>query len=311
MKRVVITGGAGFLGSHLCDYFLDKNWKVVALDNFITGNPDNIAHLNNNADFEFIKHDVTEGIFISGKVDVVLHFASLASPADYAKYPIETLKDGAQGTNNCLGLAKKKKAKFMLASTSEVYGDPTVSPQAESYWGHVNPVGPRGCYDESKRYAEALTMAYHRVHGIDTRIVRIFNTFGPRMRLNDGRAVPNFINQALTNKPITIYGKGNQTRSFCYVSDLIEGIYLLLMSNENYPVNLGNPNEMSVKDFAYKIKKMCNSRSKIIFKPALEDDPKIRRPSIVKAKKILNWKPEINLDEGLKKTIDWFKNKEV
>jgi len=306
--RIVITGAAGFIGSHLCDYFIKNKHYVIGVDNLITGNMENIEHLFGNERFLFIKHDVTNYIHIPGKVDAVLHFASPASPVDYLNYPIQTLKVGALGTHKALGLAKEKKAIFMLASTSEVYGDPQVSPQTESYWGNVNPIGPRGVYDEAKRFAEALTMAYHRYHKIPVRIVRIFNTYGPRMRLNDGRVVPNFIYQALKNKPITVYGDGNQTRSFCYVSDLIEGIYKLLFKNIPEPVNLGNPQEMKIIDFAYLIKKLTNSKSKIVFKPLPQDDPKQRRPDITKAKKLLNWEPKVPLEKGLKLTIEYFKN---
>jgi dTDP-glucose 4,6-dehydratase len=306
--RVVITGAAGFIGSHLCDYFIKKKHYVVAIDNLITGNIKNIEHLFGNERFLFIKHDVTNYIHIPGKVDAVLHFASPASPVDYLKYPIQTLKVGALGTHKALGLAKEKKAIFMLASTSEVYGDPQVSPQPESYWGNVNPIGPRGVYDEAKRFAEALTMAYHRYHKLPVRIVRIFNTYGPRMRLNDGRVVPNFIYQALKNKPITVYGDGTQTRSFCYIFDLVEGIYKLLFKNIPEPVNLGNPQEMRIIDFAYLIKKLTNSKSKIVFKPLPQDDPKQRRPDITKAKKLLNWEPKVSLEKGLKLTIEYFKN---
>ncbi len=306
--RIVITGAAGFIGSHLCDYFIKNKHYVIGVDNLITGNMENIEHLFGNERFLFIKHDVTNYIHIPGKVDAVLHFASPASPVDYLNYPIQTLKVGALGTHKALGLAKEKKAIFMLASTSEVYGDPQVSPQTESYWGNVNPIGPRGVYDEAKRFAEALTMAYHRYHKIPVRIVRIFNTYGPRMRLNDGRVVPNFIYQALKNKPITVYGDGNQTRSFCYVSDLIEGIYKLLFKNIPEPVNLGNPQEMKIIDFAYLIKKLTNSKSKIVFKPLPQDDPKQRRPDITKAKRLLKWEPKVSLETGLKLTIEYFKN---
>ncbi len=305
--RIVITGGAGFIGSHLCDYFIKKGHYVVCIDNLITGNLKNIEHLFGNDKFLFIKHDVTNFIHVPGKVDAVLHFASPASPEDYLKYPIQTLKVGALGTHKALGLAKEKKAIFMLASTSEVYGDPLVSPQSEAYWGNVNPVGPRGVYDEAKRFAEAMTMAYHRYHKIPVRIVRIFNTYGPRMRLNDGRVVPNFIYQALNNKPITVYGDGTQTRSFCYISDLVEGIYKLLLSNVQEPINLGNPQEMRIIDFAYLIKKLTGSKSKIIFKPLPQDDPRQRKPDITKAKKLLNWQPKVSLEEGLKLTIEYFK----
>ncbi len=305
--RIVITGGAGFIGSHLCDYFIKKKHYVICLDNLITGNLKNIEHLFGNERFLFIKHDVTNFIHIPGKVDAVLHFASPASPVDYLTYPIQTLKVGALGTHKALGLAKEKKAIFMLASTSEVYGDPEISPQVETYWGNVNPIGPRGVYDEAKRFAEAMTMAYHRYHKIPVRIVRIFNTYGPRMRLNDGRVVPNFIYQALKNKPITVYGDGTQTRSFCYISDLVEGIYKLLFKNISEPINLGNPTEMKIIDFAYLIKQLTNSKSKIVFKQLPQDDPKQRRPDITKAKELLGWKPKVSLAEGLKLTIDYFK----
>lgn len=306
--RIVITGGAGFIGSHLCDYFIKKNHYVICLDNLITGNLKNIEHLFGNERFLFIKHDVTNFIYVPGKVDAVLHFASPASPEDYLKYPIQTLKVGALGTHKALGLAKEKKAIFMLASTSEVYGDPLVSPQNELYWGNVNPIGPRGVYDEAKRFAEAMTMAYYRYHKLPIRIVRIFNTYGPRMRLNDGRVVPTFIYQALKNKPITVYGDGSQTRSFCYVSDLVEGIYKLLFKNIPEPVNLGNPTETKIIDFAYLIKKLTKSKSKIVFRPLPQDDPKQRRPDITKAKKVLNWQPKVSLEKGLNLTIEYFKN---
>jgi len=306
--RIVITGAAGFIGSHLCDYFIKNKHYVIGVDNLITGNMENIEHLFGNERFLFIKHDVTNYIHIPGKVDAVLHFASPASPVDYLNYPIQTLKVGALGTHKALGLAKEKKAIFMLASTSEVYGDPQVSPQTESYWGNVNPIGPRGVYDEAKRFAEALTMAYHRYHKIPVRIVRIFNTYGPRMRLNDGRVVPNFIYQALKNKPITVYGDGNQTRSFCYISDLVEGIYKLLFKDIPEPINLGNPQEMKIIDFAYLIKELTNSKSKVVFKPLPQDDPKQRRPDITKAKKLLKWHPKVPLEKGLKLTIEYFKN---
>jgi len=307
-KRVLITGAAGFLGSHLCDLLLAKGHKVIALDNFITGNPKNIEHLEKNKNFLFKKLDVTEYIHIEGKVDFVFHFASPASPVDYLELPIQTLKVGSLGTLRALGVAKKKKARFLLASTSEVYGDPLVHPQPEDYWGNVNPIGPRGVYDEAKRFAEAVTMAYHRTHGVDTKIVRIFNTYGERMRLNDGRVVPNFISQALQGKPMTVYGDGEQTRSFCYVSDLINGIYKLATSDINDPVNIGNPEEYTINDFAKKIKTLVGAKSKIIYKPLPENDPRIRQPDITKAKKVLGWKPQVSLDEGLKRTIDWFKS---
>ena len=306
--RILITGGAGFLCSHLCDLMIKKGHSVIAMDNLITGNMDNIAHLLGNEKFKFIKHDVTEYIFINGKLDAILHFASPASPIDYLEKPIQTLKVGSLGTHKALGLAKEKKAKFLLASTSEVYGDPLINPQNEEYWGNVNPVGPRGVYDEAKRFGEAMTMAYHRFHKVDTRIVRIFNTYGPRMRAHDGRVVPEFINQAMRNKSITVFGKGSQTRSFCYVSDLTEGIYKLLMSNVVDPVNIGNPAELSVMDFALTIKRLLASKSRIIHKPLPVDDPKVRRPDITRAKKLLNWGPKVSLEEGLSKTIKWFQS---
>ena len=307
MKTVLITGGAGFIGSHLCDFLIDKGFRVVCVDNLITGNAKNIGHLNASKNFKFINHDISKHIAIDEPLDYVLHFASPASPVDYQKIPIQTLKAGSLGTHNTLGLALAKKAKYMLASTSEVYGDPKINPQAESYWGNVNPVGPRGCYDESKRFAEALVIAYHRIHRIDVRIARIFNTYGPRMRKNDGRVVPNFINQALSNKPITVYGTGKQTRSFCYIGDMIDGIYKLMMSGVNDPINLGSPDEHTIKEFAEIIKKLTGSRSEIIFKKLPVDDPHVRCPDISKAMKELGWKPKIALEKGLKETIDWFK----
>ncbi len=306
-KRVLITGGAGFIGSHLCDFLLAKGFKLVAIDNFITGNPKNIEHLKKNPDFEFIKHDITKPLEIKGKLDYVLHFASPASPVDYLEFPIQTLKVGALGTHNALGIAKAKKAVFLLASTSEIYGDPEVHPQKESYWGNVNPIGPRGVYDEAKRFAEALTMAYHRYHKIDTKIARIFNTYGPRIKADDGRVVPTFIVQALKNEPITVFGSGKQTRSFCYVSDLIDGIYKLMMSNVNEPINLGNSDENTIMEFAKRIIKITKSKSKIVFKPLPVDDPKRRKPDITKAKQLLKWEPKVSLDEGLKKTVEWFR----
>jgi dTDP-glucose 4,6-dehydratase len=309
LKTVVVTGGAGFIGSHLCDYLINKGFKVICVDNLITGNLENISHLSKNKRFEFIKHDITKYIDIPGKVDYILDFASPASPIDYLKYPIQTLKVGSLGVHNCLGLAKLKRATFLLASTSEIYGDPLVHPQKEDYWGNVNTIGSRGCYDEAKRFAEALTTAYHRVHKIDTKIVRIFNTYGERMRLNDGRVVPNFISQALKGEDITVYGNGKQTRSFCYISDLVEGIYKLLISDFNEPVNLGNPDEKTILQFAKIIIKLTGSKSKIIFKPLPVDDPKQRCPDISRAKKILKWKPKVSLEEGLKRTIDWFRIK--
>jgi dTDP-glucose 4,6-dehydratase len=302
-KVVLITGGAGFIGSHLCDLFIGKGFKVICMDNLITGKMGNIKHHLKNKDFQFVNHDVSKYIEVKGRVDYLLHFASPASPIDYLKFPIQTLKVGSLGTHNALGLAKKKKARFLLASTSEVYGDPLVNPQPEEYWGNVNTIGPRGVYDEAKRFAEAITMAYHRVHKVDTKIVRIFNTYGPRMRENDGRAIPNFIGQALRDRPITVYGTGKQTRSFCYVSDLIAGIYKLLMSKEHDPVNIGNPNEMTLLTLARAITKMSNSKSRIVFKPLPVDDPKVRCPNISRAIRLLRWKPEVDLATGLKTTI--------
>jgi len=305
-KVVIITGGAGFLGSHLCDRFIEEECKVFCVDNLITGNLKNINHLSKNKNFNFIKHDVSKELKISGHVDYVLHFASPASPVDYLKYPIPTLKVGSLGTHNTLGLAKLKKARYLIASTSEVYGDPQVHPQKETYWGHVNPVGPRGCYDEAKRFAEAIVMGYHRYHNIDTRILRIFNTYGPRMRINDGRVVPNFIYQALHNKPLTVYGHGKQTRSFCYYSDLVEGIVRLLYSDINTPVNIGNPDEFTILEFAKMVMELSNTKSKIVYKSLPTDDPKQRKPDIAQAKKHLKWKPKVKLREGLGKTIEWF-----
>jgi dTDP-glucose 4,6-dehydratase len=305
--RILITGGAGFLGSHLCDYFIKQGHSVMVIDNLITGNVKNIEHLFGNSKFSFVKHDITNYIHVPGTLDAVLHFASPASPIDYLKYPIPTLKVGALGTHKALGLAKDKKAIFMLASTSEVYGDPLVNPQPESYWGNVNPIGPRGVYDESKRFAEAITMAYHTYHKLPVRILRIFNTYGPRMRKHDGRAVPEFITQALHGKPITVFGNGRQTRSFCFVSDLIEGIYRLLLSKHEQPVNIGNPHEITLNELAKIIIKLTGSRSKIVHKPLPIDDPKIRRPDITKAKTLLKWSPKVDLDEGLSQTIEFFK----
>ena len=306
MPRTLVTGGAGFLGSHLCDYLLNKGHHVICMDNLITGSLANIKHIKSDR-FTFIEHNVTKFIDIDGPIDYILHFASPASPIDYLEFPIPTLKVGSLGTHNALGLAKKKKSVFLIASTSEVYGDPLVHPQSEDYWGNVNPIGPRGVYDEAKRFAEAITMAYHRYHNIDTKIVRIFNTYGPRMRLNDGRAIPNFLKQALTGKALTAYGDGSQTRSFCYVSDLIEGIYRLLMSNINDPTNIGNPVEMTIQQMAEKILQATGSHSKISYEPLPEDDPKVRQPNIEKAVKYLAWEPQVKLDEGLKTTIDYFK----
>jgi len=307
-KKVLITGAAGFLGSHLCDLFIKKDYHVIAMDNLITGDIKNIEHLNGLSQFEFIKHDVTKHIDLPGKLDFILHFASPASPIDYLKIPIQTLKVGAMGTHNCLGLAKAKNARMLVASTSEVYGDPLVHPQTEEYWGNVNPVGPRGVYDEAKRYMESITMAYHTFHGVDTRIVRIFNTYGPRMRLNDGRALPAFIGQALRGEDLTVFGDGSQTRSFCFVSDLVDGIYRLLLSNYHLPVNIGNPDEISLKEFAEEILELTGYKVKIIYKPLPEDDPKQRQPDITKAKQLLGWEPKINRKDGLKITYDYFKS---
>ena len=306
MPRTLVTGGAGFLGSHLCEYLLNKGHEVVCMDNLITGSKDNISHIKSEQ-FQFVEHNVSEFINLEGELDYILHFASTASPIDYLELPIQTLKVGALGTHNALGLAKEKKAVFFLASTSEVYGDPLIHPQPEDYWGNVNPIGPRGVYDEAKRFAEAITMAYHRTHGINTKIIRIFNTFGPRMRINDGRAIPNFLKQALTGKDLTIYGDGSQTRSFCYVSDLVEGIYRLLTSDQNNPINIGNPNEMTIKEMADKILQATNSKSKITYVPLPEDDPKVRQPDITRAKKYLNWEPVVGLGEGLQSTLKYFK----
>lgn len=311
MERTLVTGGAGFLGSHLCDYLISKGHHVICMDNLLTGNMDNIAHLFGNDRFTFIKHDVTNFIYVEGKVDNILHFASPASPIDYLKLPIQTLKVGSLGTHKTLGLAKEKRARFLLASTSECYGDPLEHPQSEDYWGNVNPVGPRGVYDEAKRFAEALTMAYHRYHGIDTRIVRIFNTYGSRMRLDDGRALPTFMVQALRGEALTVFGDGSQTRSFCYVDDMVEGIYRLLNSDEVNPVNIGNPSEITMLDFARKLIDTCNSTSKIVFSDLPVDDPKVRRPDITKAKRLLGWEPKTQLEEGLKLVLEYFKRKMV
>ncbi len=307
-KVVVVTGGAGFLGSHLCDRFINEGHKVYAVDNLITGNLNNIKQHKTNRNFVFIKHNVSKPFRIPGRVDYVLHFASPASPVDYLMHPIPTLKVGALGTHNALGLAKLKKATFLIASTSEVYGDPTVHPQKETYWGNVNPVGPRGCYDEAKRFAEAITVAYRRYHKMDTKILRIFNTYGPRMRIKDGRVVPNFIDQALHNKPLTVYGKGNQTRSFCFYSDEVDGIVRLLYSNLPGPVNIGNPDEFTIMEFAKMVIEMSGTKSKIVYKPLPTDDPKQRKPDITLAKTHLKWQPKVKLNEGLKITLDWFKN---
>ena len=307
--RAVVTGGAGFLGSHLCDHLLAVGWEVLALDNLITGDEDNLGHLGRNPKFRFERKDVTESIRIEGEVGYVFHLASPASPPDYLRFPVETLKVGSIATMNTLELAEAKGAKFLLASTSECYGDPDVSPQSESYWGRVNPVGPRSVYDEAKRFAEAITMAYHRHHGLDTHIVRIFNTYGPRMRLNDGRALPNFVFQALSGQPITVYGDGKQTRSFCYVSDLIEGIYRLSQSDEHFPTNIGNPAELTIYEFAERIRSYFPNALPIVHEPLPEDDPKQRRPDITKAKRLLGWEPKVSLEEGLKYTLDYFKEK--
>lgn len=312
--RVLITGAAGFLGSHLSDRFINEGHAVIGMDNLLTGSMDNIAHLIGHERFHFIKHNVSQYIYVEGPLDAILHFASPASPNDYLEYPIPTLKVGSLGTHNTLGLAKNKGARYLLASTSEVYGDPQVNPQPESYWGHVNPIGPRGVYDEAKRFAEAITMAYHRYHQLETRIVRIFNTYGPRMRLNDGRAVPNFIYQALKNQPITVYGRGTQTRAYQYYTDLIEGIYRLLLSDENQPVNIGNPGtEMTVMELAEMVVRLANSKSEIIcIEPSddrIVDDPKVRRPDISKARALLGWEPSVPVEEGLAKTIDYFRER--
>ena len=305
----VVTGAAGFLGSHLTDLLLSRGHRVIGIDNFVTGTVNNIAHLAGNRDFRFIEQDVTEFLFLDGDVDYVWHFASPASPIDYLELPIQTLKVGSLGTHKALGLAKLKNARFLIASTSEIYGDPLVHPQTEDYWGNVNTIGPRGCYDEAKRFAEALTMAYNREHGVKTRIVRIFNTYGPRMRLNDGRVVPAFVSQALKNKAITVFGEGTQTRSFCYVSDLIEGIYRLMMSNTDMPVNIGNPTELTMMEFAREIIKATGSRSKIVHRPLPQDDPKQRKPDITRARRLLKWEPKVNLETGLASTIEYFRTK--
>ncbi len=310
MMRVCVTGAAGFLGSHLCDRLLAEGHEVLGLDNLATGNLRNLTHLADEKRFRFIRHDVTHYIFLDGPIDAVLHFASPASPIDYLELPIQTLKVGSLGTHNALGLALAKGARFLLASTSEVYGDPLVHPQPETYWGNVNPIGPRGVYDEAKRFSEAMTMAYHRSHGVDTRIVRIFNTYGERMRPRDGRVVPALINQALAGEPLTVFGDGSQTRSFCYVADLIDGIYRLLLSSETSPVNIGNPAELSVLDFARTIRNLTGTKSEIVFKPLPLDDPRVRQPDITRAKKLLDWEPRVALEEGLGRTIEFFR-KEV
>ncbi|MFN5319061.1 MAG: UDP-glucuronic acid decarboxylase family protein [Bacteroidia bacterium] len=306
-KRVLITGAAGFLGSHLCDRFIAEGCKVVGMDNLITGSLSNIEHLFGNEYFEFYHHDVSKFVFVPGELDYILHFASPASPIDYLKIPIQTLKVGSLGTHNLLGLARVKKARMLIASTSEVYGDPTVHPQNEDYWGNVNPIGPRGVYDEAKRFQEAITMAYHTFHGLETRIVRIFNTYGPRMRLNDGRALPAFMGQALRGEDITVFGDGSQTRSFCFVDDLIDGIYRLLLSDYPYPVNIGNPDEISIRDFAEEIIRLTGTEQKIIYKPLPTDDPKQRQPDISRAKELLQWEPKVSRSEGMKKTWEYFK----
>jgi dTDP-glucose 4,6-dehydratase len=307
MKRVLITGGAGFLGSHLCDRFIKEGYHVIAMDNLLTGNIKNIEHLFKLPNFEFYHHDVSKFVHVPGELDYILHFASPASPIDYLKMPIQTLKVGSLGTHNLLGLAKQKNARMLIASTSEVYGDPLVHPQNEEYWGNVNPIGPRGVYDEAKRFQEAITMAYHTFHGLQTRIVRIFNTYGPRMRLDDGRALPAFMSQALKGEDITVFGDGSQTRSFCYVGDLVEGIYRLLLSDYHMPVNIGNPNEISLKDFAEEIQRLIGTGSKIVYQPLPQDDPKQRQPDISRAKEILGWEPKVDRKEGLQITLDYFK----
>jgi dTDP-glucose 4,6-dehydratase len=307
--RTVITGGAGFIGSHLCEHFLARGHEVVAVDNYITGTPDNIKHLHTNKAFTFIHHDVSHPIEIDGPVDNVLHFASPASPVDYLKYPIQTLKVGSLGTHNTLGLAKARKARYLMASTSEVYGDPERHPQREDYWGHVNPIGPRGCYDESKRFAEAIVMAYYRTHQVDTRIIRIFNTYGERMRLDDGRVLPNFMGQALRGEPMTVYGDGSQTRSFCYVSDLVDGIDRLLHTDFHEPVNLGNPAEITILQFAEEVLRLSGSKSQVVYQPLPQDDPRVRRPDISRARQLLGWEPKVGREEGLRRTLAYFQAK--
>jgi len=307
--RALVTGGAGFIGSHLCEFLLGQGWEVVCMDNFVTGSPDNVAPFQARPGFRLVRHNVTEYIRMDGALDWVLHLASPASPRDYLELPIQTLKVGALGTHNALGLAKAKGARFLLASTSEVYGDPLVHPQREDYWGNVNPVGPRGVYDEAKRFAEAITMAYHRTHGVDTRIARIFNSFGPSMRIDDGRAIPAFISQALAGQPLTIFGDGSQTRSFQYISDLIDGLWRLMRAPVNDPVNLGNPQEMTLLELAKRILRLTGARSEIVFRPLPTDDPKVRQPEIGRARALLGWEPHVDVDEGLRLTIDWFRRR--
>jgi dTDP-glucose 4,6-dehydratase len=309
MERTLITGGAGFLGSHLCDYLIEKGHEVICIDNLSTGNMENISHLLGKKRFSFIQYDVTNYLHVDGELHNILHFASPASPIDYLRMPIQTLKVGSLGTHKALGLALSKKARFLLASTSECYGDPLVHPQTEEYWGNVNPVGPRGVYDEAKRFAESMTMAYHRYHGVETRIVRIFNTYGPRMRLEDGRALPAFMGQGLRGEDLTVFGDGTQTRSFCYVDDLVEGICRLLSSGEVYPVNLGNPDEITLLELAHRILGVTGSKSRIVYRPLPEDDPKVRRPDIGKARRLLGWEPRVSLDEGLQRVLPYFRNK--
>ncbi len=309
MERTLITGGAGFLGSHLCDYLIEKGHEVICIDNLSTGNMENISHLLGHERFSFIRYDVTNFLHVDGELHNILHFASPASPIDYLKMPIQTLKVGSLGTHKALGLALSKKARFLLASTSECYGDPLVHPQAEDYWGNVNPVGPRGVYDEAKRFAESMTMAYHRYHGVETRIVRIFNTYGPRMRLEDGRALPAFMGQSLRGEDLTVFGDGTQTRSFCFVDDLVEGIYRLLGSEEAYPVNLGNPDEITLLELAHRVLEVTGSKSRIVYRELPEDDPKVRRPDIGKARRLLGWEPKVSLDEGLHQVLPYFRSK--